>query len=335
MSPFRIFLVVFIALLAIALGLLFRRLLVQRLKKTVMDNWLIQTLGVIIALLPIILAGIAIPFILLDSTYLQLFWENFKQQIHVTDVTGVIWGFIQGLLILFIGIGIARTTVRLLQRQGHIDINLRTLLERILNLLVITITIFWTLSIWNISIAVPVAVISILTVTMAFAVQDIIKDLVAGFYILMERPFHIGDEISTATYTGQVENIEIRATKLRLVSGEQVTIPNSLVFGGIVVNNTYYGERRATITLTLKQEEFLREKTPAQILEALKEVETVMVKPEPSISISGYKDSSLTLIVRFWVAANRQLATVSEVMYTLRTVLPNADLAVVESAGNV
>jgi small-conductance mechanosensitive channel len=335
MSPFRIFLVVFIALLAIALGLLFRRLLVHRLKKTVMDNWLIQTLGVVIALLPIILAGIAIPFIL-DNTNLLIvtLWENFKQQIHVPDVTSVIWSFIQGLLILFIGIGIARTTVRLLQRQGHIDINLRTFLERILNILVITITIFWVLSIWQISIAVPVAVISIITVAMAFAIQDIIKDLVAGFYILMERPFHIGDEISTATYTGQVENIEIRATKLRLVSGEQITIPNSMVFGGIVVNNTYYGERRATITLTLKQEEFLREKTPAQILDALKEVDTVMVKPEPSIHISGYNGPSLTLTLRFWIA-NRQLATVSEVMYTLRTVLPNADLAVVESAGNV
>ncbi len=334
MSPFRIFLVVFIALFAIALGLLFRRLLVHRLKKTVMDNWLIQTLGVVIALLPIILAGIAILFIILDSTYLQLFWEKFTQQLPIPDVTSVIWGFIQGLLILFIGIGIARTTVRLLQRQGHIDINLRTLLERMLNILVITITIFWTLSIWNISIAVPVAVISILTVSMAFAIQDIIKDLVAGFYILMERPFHIGDEISTAMYTGQVENIEIRATKLRLVSGEQITIPNAMVFGGIVVNNTYYGERRATITVTLKQEEFLREETPTQILDALKEIDTVMVKPEPSIHISGYNGPSLTLTLRFWIA-NRQLATVSDVMYTLRTVLPNADLAVVESAGNV
>ena len=125
-----------------------------------------------------------------------------------------------------------------------------------------------------------------------------------------------------------------RATKLRLVSGEQITIPNSMVFGGIVINNTYYAERRATITLTLKQEEFLREKTPAQILDALKEVDTVMVKPEPSIHISGYNGPSLTLTLRFWIA-NRQLATVSEVMYTLRTVLPNADLAVVESAGNV
>ncbi|SRR6266487_4099550 len=334
MSPFRIFLVVFIALFAIALGLLFRRLLVHRLKKTVMDNWLIQTLGVVIALLPIILAGIAILFIILDSTYLQLFWEKFTQQLPIPDVTSVIWGFIQGLLILFIGIGIARTTVRLLQRQGHIDINLRTLLERMLNILVITITIFWTLSIWNISIAVPVAVISILTVSMAFAIQDIIKDLVAGFYILMERPFHIGDEISTAMYTGQVENIEIRATKLRLVSGEQITIPNAMVFGGIVVNNTYYGERRATITVTLKQEEFLREETPTQILDALKEIDTVMVKPEPSIHISGYNGPSLTLTLRFWIA-NRQLATVSDVMYTLRTVLPNTDLAVIEAAGNI
>jgi small-conductance mechanosensitive channel len=70
------------------------------------------------------------------------------------------------------------------------------------------------------------------------------------------------------------------------------------------------------------------------MLKTLQEIDTVMVKPEPAVFITGYTGKQVTLTIRFWIA-NRQLATVSEVMYTLRTVLPDVDFAVLESAGNV
>jgi small conductance mechanosensitive channel len=333
----RIVLIVLIALVALIVGLLLRLLLVRRLKQTVLDNWLIQTLGVIVVLVPLIIAGAATLFIL-DST--NVLWQNLisslQDQIrHPAYLTALVWSIVQTLLILVLGVGIARTLSKLaLRSQSHLDINLRTLIGRACYITTLLITVFWILTLWQISVTVPVAVIGSLAVAGAFSIQDILKDLVAGFYILMERPFHIGDEINTASYVGKVEDIQIRATKLRLVSGEQVTIPNALVFGGVVVNNTYYGERRATITATMPQEEYKREETPELMLKALQEIETVMAKPEAMVFISGYTGKQVTLTVRFWIA-NRQLATVSEVMYTLRTVLPDADFAVLESAGNV
>ena len=332
----RVVLIVLIALAALVIGLFLRLLLVRRLKQTLLDNWLIQMLGVIVVLVPLIIAGAATPFIL-DSTNVLLLnlLDSLKKQIHAPDLATLVWNIIQTLLVLVLGVGIARTLLKLaLRSQSHLDINLRTFIGRAFYITTLLITVFWILTFWQISVTVPVAVIGSLAVAGAFAIQDILKDLVAGFYILMERPFHIGDEINTASYVGKVEDIQIRATRLRLVSGEQVTIPNSMVFGGVVVNNTYYGERRATITVTMPQEEYKREETPELILKALQEIDTVMVKPEPSVFISGYTGKQVTLTVRFWIA-NRQLATVSEVMYTLRTVLPNADFTVLESAGNV
>ncbi|HYL45107.1 MAG TPA: mechanosensitive ion channel domain-containing protein [Ktedonobacteraceae bacterium] len=333
----RIVLTVFIGLLALIIGLLLRLLLVRRLKQTVLDNWLIQTLGVIVVLVPLIIAGAATPFIL-DSTNGNWKYLNSSLQKLISNPTNLaplVWSVVQPPLVLVLGVGIARTLSKLaLRNQSHLDINLRTLISRICYIITLLITGFWILTLLQISVTVPVAVIGSLAVAGAFAIQDILKDLVAGFYILMERPFHIGDEINTASYVGKVEDIQIRATKLRLVSGEQVTIPNSMVFGGVVVNNTYYGERRATITVTMPQEEYKRKETPELILKALQEIDAVMVKPEPMAFISGYAGKLVTLTVRFWIA-NRQLATVSEVMYTLRTVLPNADFTVLESAGNV
>jgi len=340
----RIFLIVLTVLIAISIGLLLRRLFVHRLKNSVLDNWIVQTLGILIILPPLIVAAPVVLFILSGGT-LSTMWDILMAVLPVrpADLISLAWSLIETVLVIALGVGIARTLMKIAVRglgENRIDINIRTLIGRIFYIIALLITIFWILTIWHFAIEVPVAVIGTLTVAFTFAIQDILKDLVAGFYILMEHPFHIGDQITigdetkSASHTGVVEDVQIRATKLRIVSGEQVTVPNALVFGGIVINNSFYGERRVTITVTLPQQEFVKDETVDQIIKALKGIETVVVKPEPTAMITGYTGNSITLTVRYWIA-NRQLSTISEVMYTLRTILPNADLAILEPAGNI
>ena len=344
MSITNIFFSILTILIAIGLGLLLRRLLIHRLKNTVLDNWIIQTLGIIIILPPLIIGAVGVLFIVGDGA-IYFAWQTLMQGLPAPVGKGIDlgWGFIETVLVIVLGVGIARTLMKITVRglgENRIDINIRTLIGRIFYIITVLIAIFWILAIWHVAIELPVAVLGTLTVAVVFAIQDILKDLVAGFYNLMEHPFHIGDQITigdetqSASHTGIVEDVQIRATKLRIVSGEQVTVPNALVFGGIVINNSFYGERRATITVTLPQEEFVKDETVNQIIKALKGIETVMVKPEPVVMINGYTGNSITLTVRYWIA-NRQLASVSEVMYALRTVLPHADLAVHEAAGNI
>jgi small-conductance mechanosensitive channel len=300
----------------------------------------VQTLGVVIILPLLVAAAIAALFILGDGVITTI-WDQIEGLIvsHVPEVVALSWGLIRTVLVLVLGLGFARTLMRVAIRglgENRIDINFRTLIGRIFYIITVIIVIFWILAIWNVGIELPVALIGTFTVAFTFAIQDILKDLVAGFYILMERPFHIGDLITigniTTPQTGIVEDVQIRATRLRLTNGEQATVPNALIFGGVVVNN--YSKQRASITVTLPQEEFSKDETANRIIKALKEIPSLMVEPEPTVMINGYSGKLLTLIVRFWIASG-QLAPVSEVMYTLRTALPNADLAVLESAGNV
>ncbi|MFL5655462.1 MAG: mechanosensitive ion channel family protein [Ktedonobacteraceae bacterium] len=344
MSITNIFFSILTALIAIIIGLLLRRLLVRRLKNTVLDNWIIQTLGIIIILPPLIIGAVAVLFIVGDGA-ITFTWQALVQGLPtpVVNFIGLAWIFIETVLVIVLGVGIARTLMKITVRglgENRIDINIRTLIGRIFYIITVLIAIFWILAIWHVAVELPVAVLGTLTVAIVFAIQDILKDLVAGFYILMEHPFHIGDQITigdetqSASHTGIVEDVQIRATKLRIVTGEQVTVPNALVFGGIVINNSFYGERRATITVTLPQQEFVKDETVDQIIKALKGIEAVVVKPEPTAIITGYTGNSITLTVRYWIA-NRQLSTISEVMYTLRTILPNADLAILEPAGNI
>ncbi len=335
----HIVLTVLTVLIAVAIGLILRRLLVRRLKKTVLDNWLVQTLGMIIVFVPLILS-IPVVFVILDSNLFGLLWTAIQAQIHVGDITTISLNLIQTVLVIALGVGIARTLVALAVRgmgENRVDINIRTLVRRIFYIIILSFIVFWVLAIWAIPITIPVAAVGLLTVAVTVAIQDVLKDLVAGFYILMERPFHIGDQITIGDViirTGRIEDVQLRATKLRLVSGEEVSIPNALVFGSIVINNTFYGERRATIIVKLPEEDFAREETPKKILKALKEINLILAKPEPTISVSGLSEKHITLTVHFWIARG-QHSVVTEALYALRAALPNADLTVMEAAGDI
>ncbi len=265
----RIVLLIVIVLADLGIGYFARRLAVRSMKTTVLDAWVIQTIGIAI-LIPFILIAIVVVtfFISTNGGFLGLLWLSMTGGLQSKDVIGAVLNILGNitltLLIIGLGVGVGRTVMRLLiggrLAEHRLDINIRTLLGRIVYGITLTVIVFWILSLWQVSIAVPVTVISALTVAFTFAIQDILKDLVAGLYILVERPFHIGDQITTATYTGLVENVQLRATRLRLVSGEEVSIPNVLVFGGTVVNNTQYEQRRATVSLIMLQDAFHRKK---------------------------------------------------------------------------
>lgn len=352
----RILLLIVALLVGVGLGLLFRRLLVRRLKKTVLDSWIIQTLGVLITLPTIIIALLFFPLIITWNVQsVVLLWAKITGGLQGKDITsttlGLLGNLFTTLLIISLGIGIGRTLMKIIigrVPEERLDINIRTLLARILYGFIITLIVFWVLTLWQISFTVPVVVISAMGAAFAFSIQDILKNLVAGLCLLVERPFHIGDQITTADYTGRVVNVQLRATLLHLVSGEEISIPNMLIFGGIVVNNSLYEQRRAVISLSMPQEEFDKEATPDQILKIVKELENVLVKPEPNVFISrftgtfggtsgsqtGYTGQIVSLTLRFWMAAGR-FQTVDEVMCALHKTLPNVDLVVESSGGNV
>jgi small-conductance mechanosensitive channel len=342
-------------LISLGLGLYFRYLLVGRLKKTVLDNWLIQLLGVLIIIPPIIIipsiiaATIAAPMMGIEASqifnYIQSILRIFFN-LNITDWGSFTRNLIVSALIILLAIGVGRTLLKLVTAgavKNHVSINIRILIGRICYVVVMIIASIWILALWDLSFTLPAAIISIVTVGLTFVLQDLLKNLVAGLYILVEGPFHIGDTISTSDYSGKVENVQLRATKLRIVSGEQVIVPNSMLFSDIVINKSIYDERRATIIITMPQEEYDKAQITERILNTIKELNGVLPKPEPTLSlsgiagsfgsatgtVSGYTGEIITLTLHFWTPEGQD-SVVSEALIALRTALPRADLSMRE-----
>lgn len=103
----------------------------------------------------------------------------------------------------------------------------------------------------------------ILGVALGLALQDFLKDVVAGVNILLEDQFGVGDVIEVDALTGTVEAFSLRATRVRTIDGRMITMPNSSLR---VVQNHSNGWARVDFKVSVAYEDDLE-----RALQALKE----------------------------------------------------------------
>ena len=85
-----------------------------------------------------------------------------------------------------------------------------------------------------------------------FGAQNLVKDVITGFFILFEDQYAVGDYIKTGEFDGIVEEIGIRVTKIRAFSGELYIIPNGNIQS---VTNKCRGAMRAMVNVSIAYEE--------------------------------------------------------------------------------
>ncbi len=107
--------------------------------------------------------------------------------------------------------------------------------RRLILVAVVVTTALALLQVWGIGLAPFLAVGTAVAAAIGFGAQDLVKDVIAGFFILIEDQFHVGDVVNIAGATGVVEDIQLRVTVLRDVEGNVHFVPN----GQIKVSTNY------------------------------------------------------------------------------------------------
>jgi len=101
--------------------------------------------------------------------------------------------------------------------------------------LLYTVSLLWVLQWLNLASGAVLTLGAVLALAVSLAAQNLIKDIVNGFLILIEDQFRIGDMVKVGTtaglseVTGLVENLNLRLTQLRSPAGNLITIPNSTI----------------------------------------------------------------------------------------------------------
>ena len=103
-------------------------------------------------------------------------------------------------------------------------------LTRRVVLVALVVTVLLTIAaIWGVPITPFLAVGSVVGVAIGFGAQGLVADVIAGFFIVAEDQFHIGDVVKVAGVSGKVEDIRLRVTVLRDLDGVVHYIPNGTI----------------------------------------------------------------------------------------------------------
>lgn len=138
------------------------------------------------------------------------------------------------------------------------------------------------------------------TLAIGFAMQDVLKNFVAGVFIFTEKPFKIGDWIEFDDNAGVVEDISLRITRIRTFDNELLTVPNSHLTDNVVKNPVNADKLRLKFVFGIGYDDDVEAATEI-ILEEARAHGDIMDDPEPSVRLTELGDSSVGLQSRIWI----------------------------------
>ena len=171
--------------------------------------------------------------------------------ITVSDTTTLVY-VVLGVVVLLAFVLASRLIARLAGeqlRKHNVRSDMVVLGRRVVTFVVIVIGLFAAFGFALQNASVPILGILVATVVAAFGVQDLLKDYVSGYYVLLEHHFRIGDRITLeGAGSGTVREVRLRVTLLQTDDGDLVVVPNSELFGKAVTVHGHGVDRTQNAT---------------------------------------------------------------------------------------
>lgn len=149
------------------------------------------------------------------------------------------------------------------------------------------IALFTLLALDNLGVEITtlLAGLGITSIAVALALQTVLGDLFASLSIVLDKPFEIGDSITVGEFQGTVENIGLRTTRLRSVSGEQLVLGNHDLLASRIRNFKRMQDRRAVFTFSIENG------TPVELVERIPGLvrEAIEAQPHTRFDRSHFK----------------------------------------------
>ncbi len=171
---------------------------------------------------------------------------------------------------------------------------------------------------------------AVAALAVSFAVQNLVKDLVNGFLILLEDQYAIGDLVSTGQVTGIVENLNLRITQIRGDDGRLVTLPNSLISQVENLSRTW---SRATIRIDVAYGTHVDHalsvvRRTARTMAQDPAWSYAILDPTEMLGVEGMSHAGLTLLLWIRTRPLQQFLVAREFRRRLRLAFEQEDIAI-------
>ena len=150
------------------------------------------------------------------------------------------------------------------------------------------------LDLFNINTTSILATAGIGGLAIGFGAQSLVKDVITGFFILMEDQYVVGDYISIGSHSGVVEELGLRVTKIKDFSGEFHIIPNGEIK---IVTNKNRGLMRALVNIPVAYEENIDKviEVLQRTCDQIKEENSKIIEGPTVIGITNLSNSSMDI----------------------------------------
>ena len=247
----------------------------------------------------------------------------------------VTFDIIKILVIAFIGIKIGDILISRfykLQTKGKIQLperkigTLMSLTKNILRYVIYFIAAASILKIFNIDMTSILAVAGIGSLAIGFGAQNLVKDVISGFFVIFEDQFGVGDYITINNFSGLVEEVGLRTSKIRDFSGDLHIIPNGEIK---TVTNHTRGSMRALVNVGVPYEEDVDKITNVlkQICEDIKKSRNDIIDGPSVLGITDFQDSQVLITIVAKTEPMKQWEVEREIRYRIKKVFDQEKIA--------
>ena len=226
-------------------------------------------------------------------------------------------GPVSALLVIVIGVPLIKIAKRYLRRlfdKTQFDEGLENFMFRIAGVAMWAIVILTAASELGINVTGIVAALGIFGLAVAFAAQDTMENVIAGIFIIIDRPFREGERIllpkklgGIYSSWGDVVEIGLRTTHVRSTDGVLLTIPNKLLTKDAVANFSH-SELRVRVRLGLTATWSNVTKAEEIVKDIANNHPEIIDKPKPAgVVLRDFGDQEVIMEIRYYVDNARKM----------------------------
>ncbi len=204
--------------------------------------------------------------------------------------------------------------------RGEIAQSIVPLIKKLVKLFVMASGLIVILDHFNYNISSLVAALGVSSLAIGLAAKDTLAHMIAGFVIMADRPFRVGDRIEVEGKIGEIIELGLRSTKLLTFENTVVIIPNSQLVDNVVLNYAY-PENTLTYFYKIGVEYGSDiDKVRELLTEIANGIPEILKDPAPAVYFTDHGDSALefNLVYRIqqyrerWVVLDKVNTTVNK-----------------------
>lgn len=227
-------------------------------------------------------------------------WDQIKEFFTTLSLQKVL----PALLILVVGFLAVKLLLKLFDRalnRSKLDKTMFTILKAVMRVLLYTIVLLVAVGSLGVDVTSLVAVLSVVSLAISLAVQNVLTNVVGGVTLLTTHPFKVGDSVQIGADSGIIKEIGLHYTKINTFNGELVYVPNSEVVTSRICNFSVEGKRRIVLTVSASYDADI-DLVKETLLEAAAHFK-VLQEPKTAVYVNNYLDSSVEYLLHIWVDA--------------------------------